>query len=299
MRFVKGDRVKHPARPEWGVGQLLEDGDDVNATVFFVGAGEKRLRLQQANLRKVEGPEAEHPALDSLKSPRKGRSTGKVRATKYVELPLMIESFLRRFPGGFQDKDYLNDERNYKVAAHNELSNKMNEPSFAGLLGSADHSEICRLALKLVHSTNLIFRREIISLADGLKRSPEQFSRSLYALLYGDEELESRFGAFTDALSNMGAANWTTATYFLYLAFPERHMFLKPTATVRMAEARGLGLNYRPEPNWLTYSRLLDFSRRLFNDLAELGPEDMIDVQSFIWCVPKIEEGEYDQSAPE
>jgi hypothetical protein len=298
MRFVKGDRVKHPARPEWGVGQILEDSDGVNALVFFVGTGEKKLRLQQANLMKVEGAEAEHPALDSRRNLKKGKSASKVKATKYIELPLMIESFLRRFPGGFHDKDYLNDERDYKVAAHHEMLNELNEPSFAGLLGdsdySGDYSEICRLALKVVNSTNLIFKREIISFADGLKREPERFSQSLYALLYGEGEFENRFSAFTNTLSDIDAAKWTIATYFQFLAFPDRHMFLKPTVTLRMAGARGFELNYRPEPNWLTYSKLLDFSRLLFNDLAELSPEDMIDVQSFIWCVPKIEEGEYD-----
>src|SRR4051812_10052361 len=115
MRFIKGDRVKHPARPQWGIGQVLEDSDGVSATVFFVGAGEKKLRLQQANLLKVEGAEAEHPALDSRRESKKGKPSGNSKATKFIELPLMIESFLRRFPEGFHDKNYLTDERDYKV----------------------------------------------------------------------------------------------------------------------------------------------------------------------------------------
>jgi hypothetical protein len=44
-------------------------------------------------------------------------------------------------------------------------------------------------------------------------------------------------------------------------------------------------LNYRPEPNWLTYRCLLEFAQNLRNKLADLEPKDMIDVQSFLWCI--------------
>ena len=67
-------------------------------------------------------------------------------------------------------------------------------------------------------------------------------------------------------------------------------MFLKPEVTKTGAEICGFELNYRTEPNWLTYSKLLEFSQYLFKSLSELKPRDMIDVQSFIWCTA---EGKY------
>ena len=42
-----------------------------------------------------------------------------------------------------------------------------------------------------------------------------------------------------------------------------------------------------PQLNWKTYERVLAFSMWLFDELTERGlePRDMIDVQSFIWCI--------------
>jgi hypothetical protein len=36
-------------------------------------------------------------------------------------------------------------------------------------------------------------------------------------------------------------------------------------------------------PNWQTYRSLLDFARRVRADTQELGPRDMMDIQSFMW----------------
>ena len=83
------------------------------------------------------------------------------------------------------------------------------------------------------------------------------------------------------------AANWTTATYFIFLAYPDEHMFLKPTVTQHSADLVKAELNYRSELNWLTYSCLLDFAGYLKAELVRMGmePRDMIDVQSFMWCI--------------
>jgi len=44
MRFSQGERVTHPNKLDWGIGQVLDDSDKT-VRVFFVGAGEKTLRL--------------------------------------------------------------------------------------------------------------------------------------------------------------------------------------------------------------------------------------------------------------
>ncbi len=85
----------------------------------------------------------------------------------------------------------------------------------------------------------------------------------------------------------MGAGNWTTATYFPFIADPDNHMFLKPVATKRIAAACGVELNYRSELNSLTYQSLLRLADHLLEALADLKPKDLIDIQSFIWCVAR------------
>ena len=64
-------------------------------------------------------------------------------------------------------------------------------------------------------------------------------------------------------------------------------MFLKPEVTKHAAAPTKAELNYKPDLNWLTYSCLLDFARYLKDELVvmEMNPRDMIDVQSFMWCI--------------
>jgi len=289
MKFTQGERVKHPNKPDWGIGQVLEDTSGESVRVFFVGAGEKTLKLGFANLIKIEGAEAVHPVLDNLKVVRRSKGA------KYRSLPLLVENFLKAFPDGFYGDAFHRNERDYKVDAHDLMLNLLNHETFSSLLSSSDHHEICKRALSVVNKTNLIFPNEKMSLKDGLalESGEKLFSESLYSLLYGKGELENRFDAFSDSLMEMNAAKWTIATYFLFITFPDRHIFLKPEVTQKAAEVCGFELNYRSEPNWLTYSKLLEFSQHLFKSLVELKPRDMIDVQSFIWCTARIDEGDY------
>ena len=62
-------------------------------------------------------------------------------------------------------------------------------------------------------------------------------------------------------------------------------MFLKPTVTQNAAEISGFAINYRPDLNWHTYASVLAFAKYLKAELVELSPRDMIDVQSFMWCI--------------
>ena len=64
-------------------------------------------------------------------------------------------------------------------------------------------------------------------------------------------------------------------------------MFIKPEVTQFAAEACGWDLQYESALNWQTLSRAEAFANYLFNELCQRGlkPRDMIDVQSFIWCI--------------
>jgi hypothetical protein len=217
MEFTQGERVKHPNKPDWGIGQVLEDSSGESVRVFFVGAGEKTLKLEFANLIKVIGEEAVHPVLDNLKVVRRSKGA------KYRSLPLLIENFLKAFPDGFYGDAYHRNERDYRVDAHNLMLNLLGQEHFSSLLSSSEHHEICKHALAVVNKTNLIFPNEKMSLKDGLVSDSGEklFGENLYSLLYGEDELENRFNAFSDCLIEMNAAKWTTATYFSFIAFPD------------------------------------------------------------------------------
>ena len=67
-------------------------------------------------------------------------------------------------------------------------------------------------------------------------------------------------------------------------------MFVKPTITQAVADMSAFNIAYTPSLNWNTYNKILKFSEYLKQELHELEPKDMIDVQSFMWCILRAEE---------
>jgi len=283
MAFRKGDRVRHPSLSEWGVGEVLDDSNGKTVRVFFVGAGDKTLMLDHVAPVKVSGAEGQHPVLDNLHQ----KVTSGV--TRYYSLPQAIESFLGRFPDGFYGERFAHEERNYKVSAHELAREHLAAETLGSSVKKGDFSEVCKRALKVANSTNLIFPNEKMALKDGLASAANQalFATNLVELLWGSAEYQDRFKSFCEALEECEAAKWTNATYYPFLVHPGQHMFVKPTVTQLAAELCGFEINYRPELNWKTYNQVLKLSQYLFDALSELKPRDMIDVQSFMWCVAR------------
>src|SRR5262249_37865887 len=241
--------------------------------------GEKIISLNYAALTLVTGEEANDPILANS-----GRAAPK-RRKEYKGIEQLKDKFLTQFPGGFSGKSFIEIERDYKVAACELMNELLDARSFERLLAAGDYSEACKRSLQVI--INIIHRFERISLNNALK-SPDgqkRFAESLYRLLYGQGAMEERFNQFADCLLEIGAAKWPIATYYLFIAKPESQMFLKPIVTQDAAAVCGFELNYRKEPNWLTYKCLLEFSQDLMNKLADLEPKDMIDIQSFLWCI--------------
>jgi hypothetical protein len=76
---------------------------------------------------------------------------------------------------------------------------------------------------------------------------------------------------------------WPLVTVFGFIAQPGQHMFMKPNTMRAAALLYGYELHYRSRPNWQTYNDLLELARRVRSDQRDLGPRDLIDVQSFLW----------------
>lgn len=66
MQFKKGDRVRHPKKSDWGIGQVLADSSNGSVRIFFTYAGEKTLSLDFIQLEKLLIDEASSLTLDRL-----------------------------------------------------------------------------------------------------------------------------------------------------------------------------------------------------------------------------------------
>jgi len=285
MAVKKGTRIRLLAKPDWGLGELVEDGSTNSLRVFFENAGVRQLAPSLAKYEVISGAAAKSAILDNLSV--KALQPG----ARYFSVRHAIERFLELYPGGFYGEEYKSRERTYKAKASNLAKELLDAKVTGKKRQRGEYGEICLDALRVVNATNLIFPNEKMTLKDGLKskQSSKRFAEGLCDLLAQPDLDETRFTRFAVVLQDIGAGKCTIASYFPYLVFPQAHMFVKPTVTQKAAELSAFDLNYKPDLNWFTYERVLEFSRRLRNDLKDLKPRDMIDVQSFMWCIaPEI-----------
>jgi hypothetical protein len=198
--------------------------------------------------------------------------------------------FLRYFKRGFYDTTYLAWERNYKWEAHERWQESLREDVFADLLKRGEFAEAAARAVRIESRTNLLFSFEKMALRDALKPSAgaQAFAQGLYEFLHGPGELLDKFERWCETIAGLPrkktrVLTWPLATVFGFLAQPDEHFFLKPNVTRRAAEHYGFDFRYVSKPNAATYAHLLEFAAHVRDDLRDLRPRDMIDIQSFLW----------------
>ena len=207
--------------------------------------------------------------------------------------------FKRFFREGYRSRKYVDWERGYKWDAHLAWNEQLAKGTFQTLLDEGEFEEIAQRAVRIETKTNLLFSFEKMALRDAVKprRGAEAFARGLYEYVYGTGSLRQRFEQFTPILEGLPrkqtrVLTWPLHTVFGMIGKPKEHIFLKPVVTKIAAEEYDFDFVYKSRPNWETYRSLLDFAEQVREDTADLGPRDMIDLQSFIWVQGS---GEYEE----
>jgi hypothetical protein len=204
--------------------------------------------------------------------------------------------FLSFFPKGFRDETYVAWERGYKIRAHERWAELLGKSAFQRLLNDREFEEIGARALKSLSGTNLLFSFESMALRDALKTDSgaRTFAQGLYDYLYGRTALPRRFDEWCSVVASLPKKQSRVFTHpvvtvFGFIAQPEIHIFLKPIVTRTAAQRYGFDFHYESRPSWQTYSSLLEFASVIANDVRDLKPKDMIDIQSFIWAIGSSE----------
>ena len=290
--FKQGMLVEHKT---WGLGKIVFASDKLH--IFFKDLegsykdATKPIALSMSNQFLTVPTSQSHPELDNL--PPFTRD-GKLHVPPGLKVThsQARDSFRRKYPGGFLDTKYLQDERDYKFKAHEMFQSSLGNGHLEKLIESGDIIEVVGRLLSVVSKVNLLFPNEAMALRDGLKdeAGAKEFSKALSHFLHGaDSTGFDRLLEATDSLpaekGNAPTLRWPVVTIFPYLADPTRFMFLKPKVTQQAAKRLAFDLLYDSEPNWGTYSKLIEMSNLLLTGLKDLGARDYMDVQSFIWVV--------------
>ncbi|HEV7689588.1 MAG TPA: hypothetical protein VGO52_02140 [Hyphomonadaceae bacterium] len=216
------------------------------------------------------------------------RRPAKPRAmpTERISIDRLVEKFLRYFPDGFEDAEYLGEksERVYKLAAKAKLDAAVTVE--AALF--ADQAQ-CD-SVKAVFGTNMLSRfenaraREVLASAEG-----PAYLRGAAQLVRGD--VAGGLQTIRDAVAPHGNVSWPLATFLPSLWDTDRQIFLKIEATKRVAGWLGhkFCVQYAPQLEPAVHASLMDFADQTRASIAGLKPRDMIDVQSFIWVAAEYD----------
>jgi hypothetical protein len=207
--------------------------------------------------------------------------------------------FLRIFPAGFADPDYVDLERDYKWQAHRRWEASLSPETFRSLLQQKRYADVAATAVTIESRTNLLFSFEKMALRDAVRSDDGAriFAGGLYDLLHSPGSLDVKFANWIEAIATLPrrqtrVLTWPLATVFGFLAQPRLHIFFKPRVTQAAAHAYGYDLRYTSRPEWTTYAGLLAFADQVRRDTRDLKPRDQIDIQSFMWVQGSEEYGE-------
>lgn len=294
--LCEGMFVELAPKPEYGIGKVLKVKGG-KAYVFFRNqptreASVFRLDNNHLTISTIQSD----PVLDHL-PPAIEQDNNKIvlaGKSKRWTLQQTIDVFHGKYPLGFHDSAYLSDqgERKEKWVAHELFVNKLGNGQGQQLIKDDNVEEVVLRTLSIMTKTKMLLSFEMMAITDALRSrdAAKRYLSALFAVLDSPEVTKETYQPYIDSVLDLPqeqgkskVAAWPIVTLLPFIAQPERHMFLKPTNIQAAADALVFDLQYQPQPNWQTYSTLLEMVRTYFSEVNHLRPRDFIDIQSFLW----------------
>lgn len=300
-----GSYVTHSLRPAWGVGKVFGQSPQ-HILVGFSQLPEserfKRMEWRPGLLERAA--EVKNDAeLDSWKVDCDSTChyIGAVAKPKRMSKAGLwsredaMERFLHKYSNGFPDAWYRSSHRDARLA-----QTKLWHELFPGTRLRELASEQPHIAAQNILRVLDLREKPLLHLKNELPRVRAAFMRTekmtTFIIALADildaprptEELYNAYLAAFNALefpAKKTPMTWPIVTALPFIAQPDKHMFVKPTATRTAASGLGFELHFKAAPNFRTYDRVLALSEDLLKFIKPRSGEDMIDVQAFITAI--------------
>ena len=195
-----------------------------------------------------------------------------------------------RYPdwGSFDHAGFVDDETVYKRATAVKAQNWLNRAELDSLIEAGSFDLIVERLIALSRDNNLLFRRVPSQGDTAVLHHPTldkpSFCTAVRNLLHSDRPSPARLQTFSDYCAAHDLSNkWPLPTYLLFIAQPEREMFVKPHAASWFLKFMGVNQTVVAPPTAVMYAAILEQADKLQAALHSYGAADKIDVQSLIW----------------
>ena len=203
-----------------------------------------------------------------------------------------MERFLHKYSNGFTDAWYRSSHRDARLAQTRLWQELLPGSTLRDLAVDRPHIAAQHIlkVLELHEKPLLHVKSELPRVRAAFMRTEKMtvFLIALADVLDAKRPTAAQFDAYLAAFAALElpakktSMTWPIVTALLFIAHPDRYMFVKPTATRAAAVGLGFELKFKAAPNWVTYDRVLAFSEELLAFIKPRMGEDMIDVQAFI-----------------
>jgi succinate dehydrogenase / fumarate reductase, cytochrome b subunit len=300
--------VRHAKKPEWGIGALTAEVGPPYRYLFEDGETRAFPAEHLGMLVAVSPDEAAQAALERAMSPAARRKAAQAKAKgdppapvgprppeRAASLERQLEIFLGRFPLGFEDPRFLEEERGVPggrragrmggvLLAQDELAVEPLRELLLAKHGVGTYALVRKVAQR---SRGFLSPEDLLSLSalasDALVE--QRFCETLFDLLHGKSSLEERFETFSK-VTPAGAATWPLCTLAGALFDPARQLFVHPSISFPQATLQGSPTRGQGRPTGAGYSAMLALARTLGSWLDAAGhrPRDLLDVFIFSSC---------------
>ncbi|HEX8235270.1 MAG TPA: AAA family ATPase [Abditibacteriaceae bacterium] len=212
----------------------------------------------------------------------------------------MLASVRRCYPAwrNFSDPAFLQDEIDAKQSTVIRAQELLSAGSLQDLIEEGRSSKgavaegrfdefIHRLEVIGQHN-NLLWRKVPASGDLGILYRSEldkpTFCLAVYDLLYGSGKSPARMERYLNYVRAHKLPNkWAFPTYLLSVCHPATEIFVKPSTIQWFLQFIGKGELWKPTPSAAAYADILELAGSLKKALKAHKPQDMVDIQSFIW----------------
>ena len=198
---------------------------------------------------------------------------------------------------GFESERYITEERNYKLELAGEWQAVVSDESLGLAISGGNPKELATDIGRLLTKTNLLPWRY----AEVLKKYPDDqtaisFLTALQNLLFGPDPAQPDIDGFNAALmprfqstlkeAAIKPASHCIPSLALWLTYPNQHFFVRREIYNRANRnlTGSVAEGQSPVMTTAYYMSAVEFATGLREQIAELDPRDMIDVQGFCWC---------------
>lgn len=286
---------RHTKKPGWGLALILWERDGKRAYKFEDGKeriiAEDYYRLLN---RTDEEPDSDSVLIAEIAKLRGGDTDSKADSMTFEE---QLSVYLAQYPGAFGSdawiKGYRGKEgkrrlKRHRVPAIAEAQERLSKAELERILEQGAYKELQETLVEVLGSTDLVTKAQLEPYRKGV--AGENFTRALYAMLYGEGDMAKRFTELAQHMSMLWPrVPWTVITAPLALVHPKEHVCVKPSVFTKQADCTTKPIRPTKLPTARVYRGYLEMCKELREKLSNAGalPHDLLDIYDFIWVTQR------------